>query len=67
MVIVMEMGLISPPVGMNLFVIKGVAKDVPISKIYLGIVPFLIAMAVGVVILTLFPAIALYLPNAMTH
>jgi tripartite ATP-independent transporter DctM subunit len=64
MVIVMEMGLITPPVGMNVFVIKGVAKDVSIDVIYRGILPFLVAMVVSVLILTAFPGIALYLPNA---
>ncbi len=66
-VIIAEMGLITPPVGMNVFVIKGVAQDVNIGKIYLGIVPFLLAMMVSVVILAFFPKIALFLPNAMGH
>jgi tripartite ATP-independent transporter DctM subunit len=66
-VIIAEMGLITPPVGMNVFVIKGVAKDVNIAKIYLGIVPFLLAMVVSVFILAFFPKIALFLPNAMGH
>ena len=63
--IIAEMGLITPPVGMNVFVIKGVAQDVNIAKIYVGIVPFLLAMMVSVIILTFFPQIALVLPNAM--
>jgi len=65
LVIIMEMGLITPPVGMNVFVIKGVAKDVSIGKIYRGIFPFLAAMIVSVIILTFFPKIALFLPGAM--
>jgi len=65
LVIIMEMGLITPPVGMNVFVIKGVAGDVPIGTIYRGIIPFVLAMAVCVVILTLFPQIALFLPSLM--
>ena len=64
-VIIAEMGLITPPVGMNVFVIKGVAQDVDIGKIYLGIVPFLLAMVASVIILAFFPQIALVLPNAM--
>jgi len=65
MVVVVEMGLISPPVGMNVFVVKGVAQHVPLSKIYAGIVPFWIAMAVCVFFLILFPQIALFLPDTM--
>lgn len=64
-VVVVEMGLISPPVGMNVFVVKGVAQHVPLAKIYRGIIPFWLAMAVCVFLLILFPDIALYLPNTM--
>jgi tripartite ATP-independent transporter DctM subunit len=65
MVIVLEMGLISPPVGVNVFVVKGVAEDVPLRDIFAGIIPFWIAMAVCLVILLIFPQIALILPNTM--
>ena len=65
MVIVLEMGLISPPVGVNVFVVKGIAEDVPMSKIFAGILPFWIAMAVCLAILVAFPDIALFLPNTM--
>jgi len=65
MVLVLEMGLISPPVGMNVFVVKGVAQHVPLSKIYAGIIPFWLAMAVCVALLILFPQIALFLPETM--
>lgn len=65
MVIVLEMGLISPPVGINVFIVKGVAEDVPLSTIYAGIMPFWIAMLVCVVLLVAFPEIALILPNTM--
>jgi len=65
MVIIQEMGLITPPVAMNVFVIKGVAKDVPIDTIFRGIAPFFLAMAVCAVILTVFPQIALFLPSMM--
>lgn len=64
-VIVLEMGLISPPVGVNVYVVKGVAEDVPMSQIFLGIVPFYIAMGAGLLILVLFPQIALFLPATM--
>jgi tripartite ATP-independent transporter DctM subunit len=65
MVIVLEMGLISPPVGINVFVVKGIAPDVPISDIYRGIWPFWVAMLVAIMILLIFPDIALLLPNTM--
>ena len=64
-VIVLEMGLISPPVGVNVYVVKGIADDVSMGQIFLGILPFWIAMAVGLVILIIFPQITLFLPNSM--
>ena len=64
-VIVLEMGLISPPVGINVFVVKGVAGDVPMGQIFTGIIPFWIAMIVCVAILIAFPQIALVLPDTM--
>ncbi len=67
MVIVLEMGLISPPVGINVFVVKGVAEGVPMGKIFAGILPFWVAMLVCVLILVAFPQIALLLPNTMVR
>ncbi len=64
-VIVIEMGLISPPVGVNVFVVKGIAEDVPLREIFAGIVPFWIAMMVCLLILLAFPEIALFLPDTM--
>jgi tripartite ATP-independent transporter DctM subunit len=64
-IIMMEMSLITPPVGVNVFVIKGVAKDVPMYTIFRGIWPFWIAMLVCLIILSIFPQIALLLPDAM--
>jgi len=64
-VIVHEMGLISPPVGVNVFVVKSVAPDVPMSTIFRGIWPFWVAMGVCLVFLVAFPQIALFLPNTM--
>ncbi len=69
-VMVTEMGVITPPVGINVYVVYGVAKNVlgeeiPLEKIFKGIFPFLIAVIVGVVILILFPKIILYLPDLM--
>ncbi len=64
-VIVLEMGLISPPVGVNVFVVKSVAKDVPMGTIFRGIWPFWLAMGVCLAFLVAFPQIALFLPNTM--
>jgi tripartite ATP-independent transporter DctM subunit len=65
MVIVLEMGLISPPVGINVFVVKGIAEDVPMFQIFAGILPFWAAMIVCIALLIAFPQIALILPNTM--
>ncbi|MCB1449776.1 MAG: TRAP transporter large permease [Nitratireductor sp.] len=59
--IVVEVGLITPPVGMNLFVINSMAKDIPISQTFRGVLPFVITDLVRVVILTAFPPITLFL------
>ncbi len=64
-VIMMEMGMITPPIGMNVFVLKGISRDIPMSIIFQGALPFVISMAVCVSILIAFPDIALFLPNAM--
>jgi tripartite ATP-independent transporter DctM subunit len=65
MVILLEMGLISPPVGINVFVVKGLVPDVPLTQVFAGILPFWLAMAVALIFLILFPEIALYIPNRM--
>ncbi len=65
MVIMMEMGQITPPVGVNVFVIAGVAKDVPMGTIFKGIWWFVIVELILIVILTAFPQITLWLPNMM--
>ena len=65
MVIVLEMGLISPPVGINVFVVKGIAPDVPMNTIFRGIWPFWFAMLAAIAILLIFPQVALFLPNTM--
>jgi C4-dicarboxylate transporter DctM subunit len=64
-VIMVEVGLIHPPVGMNLFVIQAQAPDVKIASIYRGIVPFLVAPLILIVLMFLFPQIALWLPKAL--
>jgi TRAP-type C4-dicarboxylate transport system permease large subunit len=65
MVIVLEMGLIDPPVGINVFIVKGLVPDVPMGQIFAGILPFWFAMMVCVAILIAFPQIALVIPNTM--
>ena len=62
-VIVVEVGLIHPPVGLNLFVIQAHAPDIKITKLYRGIVPFLFAPLVLIVLMFWFPQIALWLPK----
>ncbi len=64
-VLVSEMGVITPPVGVNVFVIKGIAPDVPLYVIFRGIFPFLIAMMIVIALLVIFPEIALFLPTPM--
>jgi C4-dicarboxylate transporter, DctM subunit len=64
-VIVVEMGMITPPVGMNVFVIKGMAPDVPTYSIFKGILPFLYMDVVEIVILTAFPIVVLWLPQVL--
>jgi len=64
-VIMMEMGQITPPVGINVFVIHGVAKDISMGKIFRGVIPFLGVQLLVVIILILFPIIATYLPGLM--
>ncbi len=65
MAVVMEMGLIHPPVGLNIFVINRIAPDIGLGPIIRGTVPFVILMAIGVVILSFVPGIAMWLPNAV--
>ena len=63
MTILMEMGLIHPPVGLNLFVINGIAPDIRMRDIIMGTLPFLGLMVVSILLLCIFPDIALWLPN----
>ncbi len=65
MVIVLEMGLIDPPVGINVFVVKGLVPDVPMSEIFIGILPFWVAMMVCIGILIAVPEIATIIPDSM--
>jgi tripartite ATP-independent transporter DctM subunit len=64
-VMVVELGLITPPIGMNVFVIKGIAKDVPLEQIFAGVLPFVIAQVVAIAFVVIFPELALWLPHTM--
>ena len=61
----MEIGLITPPVGLNLYVINGIVPDVPLPRILKGALPYALIMALGIVILSVFPQIATWLPDLL--
>ncbi|WP_284308923.1 TRAP transporter large permease [Hydrogenophaga electricum] len=64
MVMVIQIGMIAPPIGINVFVIGGIARDIPLSTIYRGIMPFFWVDILRLIILTIFPGIALYLVHS---
>ena len=64
-VISLEMGMISPPVGINVFIVKSIAPDVPMGRIFRGIWPFWFAMLIMIVLLVLVPDLALFLPRQL--
>ena len=64
-VLMMEAGLITPPMGLNIFTVAGVAKDTPVETIFRGVAPFLLSIFALVILITLFPGLALFLPNMM--
>jgi tripartite ATP-independent transporter DctM subunit len=59
----MEMGLITPPVGLNLYVVQGIAPDVPLRDILTGAIPYVAVLALGILILALFPGLVTWLPD----
>jgi tripartite ATP-independent transporter DctM subunit len=63
--VVVELGLITPPVGMNVFVINSLAKDVPMRQTFLGVTPFILVEFARVSLLVLFPALSLFLPHLL--
>ncbi len=65
MTIVMEMGLIHPPVGLNIFVIKNIAPDIPLRDVIWGVMPFVGLMFVAVFLICFFPGIATWLPDVV--
>jgi tripartite ATP-independent transporter DctM subunit len=66
-VLVSEMGVITPPVGVNVFVIKGIAPEIPLEVIFKGILPFLFALVLFTIALMIFPQIATFLPSLVTY
>jgi TRAP-type C4-dicarboxylate transport system permease large subunit len=65
MVMVVEIGLLTPPFGMNCFIIKAVATDVPLGKVFKGVTPFVVADIMALALLVLFPALILWLPSVL--
>jgi TRAP-type C4-dicarboxylate transport system permease large subunit len=65
MVIVLEIGLITPPIGLNVFVLKGAAVGIPVEVIFKGIWPFFISAIIAMILIALFPGIALFIPSQM--
>ena len=63
--IVVEVGLITPPVGMNLFIINSMAKDIPMRRTYAGVTPFVLSDLARVVVLAAFPFITLWLVRVL--
>ena len=59
--------VVTPPVGVNAFVVKGIVKDVPLTTIFKGVFPFLIPFFIGIVVLTAFPSITTWLPQYITY
>jgi tripartite ATP-independent transporter DctM subunit len=65
MTVNLEIGLVTPPVGLNLYVVKNIAPDVPMSHVLLGVVPFVMIDLLVIVLLCVWPELALWLPNKM--
>ena len=63
MIVLIEMALITPPVGLNLYVINGIAPDISLKKILMGSLPFVGCMVLAIVILCAFPGLATWLPH----
>ena len=68
-VMVTEMGVITPPVGINVYVVFGIARNLPggvrLESIFKGIAPFMLAVLIGIILMTIFPKLILFLPNLM--
>jgi TRAP-type C4-dicarboxylate transport system permease large subunit len=65
MTVNLEIGLVTPPVGLNLYIVKTIAPDIPMSRILLGVIPFIIIEILVIILVTIWPELALWLPNKM--
>jgi tripartite ATP-independent transporter DctM subunit len=65
MTVNLEIGLVTPPVGLNLYIVKNIAPDVPMSHVLLGVIPFVIIEAIVIICVSIWPQLALWLPNKM--
>jgi TRAP-type C4-dicarboxylate transport system permease large subunit len=65
MIVVIELGMITPPIGINVFVLHGMARDLPLGTIFRGVIPFVFADLARLVVLILFPALSLWLPGVL--
>ncbi|MFA7693779.1 MAG: TRAP transporter large permease [Candidatus Hydrogenedentales bacterium] len=65
-VVVTQMGVISPPVGVNVYVVAGMERDIPLTTVFRGAMPFLFALIVAAILIVIFPQIALFLPNLVS-
>jgi tripartite ATP-independent transporter DctM subunit len=65
MTVNLEIGLVTPPVGLNLYVVKNIAPDIPMSSVLIGVMPFVLIDCLVIVILCIWPELALWLPNKM--
>jgi C4-dicarboxylate transporter DctM subunit len=63
--IVMQMGLVTPPVGLNMYIINNLARDIPILETFKGVIPFLVSDLMRIVLLFIFPSITLWLVHAV--
>jgi TRAP-type C4-dicarboxylate transport system permease large subunit len=64
-VVIIELGMLIPPLGMNVFVVKGVAPQIPLASIYRGVAPYVMSNLVRLAILLVFPALSLWLPAVL--
>ena len=65
MTVNLEIGLVTPPVGLNLYIVKNIAPDVPMSHVLLGVIPFVIIEILVIICVCIWPQLALWLPNKM--
>ena len=62
-VLITQMGIITPPVGVNVYIVKGLDVEIPLEEIFIGVIPFILALVVGTIIMIAFPGLATFLPD----